>query len=82
MNSDTIEEVMSGTPDNDYPSGDYVCLCYGCGAAYHGPPTIFCYICSQNYEIETTSFVVRPSILIIGYVAIMMATMIYGISLL
>lgn len=83
MNSEIDEVVMCGTPDNDYPDGDFVCLCYSCGVDYHGPDeTMVCYVCSQiKYEIEATSFVVRPSILIVGYIAILSAILInVGIS--
>lgn len=65
MNSELDEVVMAGDPENDYPNGDFVCLCYGCGVDFHGPPVTICYRC-QN-EKEPVSFTVRPSVLIIGY---------------
>jgi hypothetical protein len=67
MNSELEEVVMVGGPENDYPNGDFVCLCYGCGVDFHGPPVTLCHRC-QN-QVELVVFTVRP-FLIISCVAI------------
>jgi hypothetical protein len=44
--NELYEVPMSGTPDNDYAFGDYVCRCYRCGVDYHGPDgIIICHEC-------------------------------------
>jgi hypothetical protein len=42
-----LDEVpMTGTPDNDYTFGDYVCRCHRCGADYYGPDGLLvCHEC-------------------------------------
>jgi hypothetical protein len=61
------EVIMVGGPENDYPNGDFVCLCYGCGVDFHGPDVPLCYRC-QNRK-ESVAFTVRP-FLIISSIAI------------
>ncbi len=73
-----IEEVpIVGSLDNDYPEGDWLCLCRGCGADFHGPDCGMCYKCWRNkYDVEPVSFTVRLPIVIIGYVAILAAILV------
>ena len=53
MNPELYEATMSGTPDNDYIFGDYVCHCNRCGAQYHGPDhTLICYKCYSVQFME------------------------------
>jgi hypothetical protein len=62
------EVIMVGGPENDYPNGDFVCLCYGCGVDFHGPPVTMCYRCQNG--VEPVVFTGGSPILIIGFAAI------------
>lgn len=42
------EVIMVGSTHNDYPNGDFVCLCYECGVDFHGPPITICYRCQNQ----------------------------------
>lgn len=65
------EVIMVGSAENDYPNGDFVCLCYGCGVDFHGPPVTMCYRC-QN-EKEPVPFAVNLSLLLLSSAVMVMA---------
>ena len=53
MNSELNEFPMTGSLDNDYAFGDYVCHCERCGVQYHGPDhTLTCFKCYSVQFME------------------------------
>lgn len=57
-----LDEVpMTGSIDNDYISGDYVCRCYRCGVDYHGPDHSL--ICFKCYSIQFMEEIGEPVVI-------------------
>lgn len=43
------EQIISGSPENDFPVGDYVCLCIKCYHDFHGQrENKICYQCVMD----------------------------------
>lgn len=43
------EQILSGSPENDFPVGDYVCLCLKCYHDFHGQrENKICYQCVMD----------------------------------
>ena len=51
------EQIISGSPENDFPVGDYVCLCLKCYHNFHGQrENKICYQCvmDHNNDLKNT----------------------------
>ncbi len=49
VNRSASEQILSGSPENDFPVGDYVCLCLKCYHDFHGQrENKICYQCVMD----------------------------------